>query len=518
MFINTADRSEQGSNGLTKCAIMIHVQFYPDKFQLIRLTPYKLRTALLGFVLIPVIILIGAGGGYSLYNLEQQVEARMQEDIELVARAIRLPLSHALERDRAGSIQQALNSAFDIDRVYGVYVYDNNGDQIASSGTTRAQVESEQAVRLVSDGDQRGEFGQAGNERIFSYFVPLTDTGGRINGLLQVTRRGSDFSDYIAGIRNHAILALAGVGVLLIIVVLIGHYRAVGRYLRNIEQSMVKVGFGDNEHRIPAEGPTEIQVLSKGINAMLDRIDRSRNEIEQRQTREIELRLRLQQSEKLAAIGQLAAGIAHELGTPLSTVDGKAQQMLRQQISDQRILHGLETIRAETTRMEQIIRQLLDFGRNNPLNLSEINCAELIHNVTDKLELHAYPNQPDIQIIAPDKPVIIRADRMRIEQAISNLLRNAVHACKNQISISWSTTGGQAIICVEDDGPGITKTQRSCLFDPFYTTKTIGEGTGLGLSVAHAAVADHDGYIEVDRSDNLHGACFRIVINCEQKS
>jgi len=512
-----AKQIQTGSNCPTTCANMIHVQLYPNKSRVIRLTPYKLRTALLGFVLIPVIILIAAGGGYSLYNLEQEVEARMQKDIELVARAIRLPLSHALERDRAGSIQQALNSAFDIDRVYGVYVYDNNGDQIASSGTTRAQVESEQAVRLVSNGE-RGEFGRAGNERIFSYFVPLTDTGGRINGLLQVTRRGSDFSDYIAGVRNHTMLAFAGVGILLIIVVLIGHYRAVGKYLGNIEQSMVKVGFGENEHRIPAKGPAEIQVLSNGINAMLDRIDRSRNEIKQRQTREIELRLRLQQTEKLAAIGQLAAGIAHELGTPLSTVDGKAQQLLRQQISDQRILDGLETIRAEAARMEQIIRQLLDFGRNNPLNLSKIDCAELVHNAIDKLDIHTYANQADIQVIAPDKPVIIRADRIRMEQAVSNLLRNAVHACKSRIRISWSTAGTQVTITVEDDGPGIDETQRSQLFDPFYTTKIIGEGTGLGLSVAHAAVADHNGYIEVDRSDDLHGACFRIVINSGQNS
>jgi signal transduction histidine kinase len=476
-------------------------------------SPYKLRTALLGFVLIPVIVLIGASGAYSLYSLEQEVQARMQKDIELVARAIRLPLSHALERDRAGSIQQALDSAFDIDRVYGVYVYDGNGEQIASSGTTRAQVETAEAARLASVGDERGEFGRAGSESIFSYFVPLTDTGGRINGLLQVTRRGSDFSDYIAGVRNQTLIALTAIGLLMIAVVLAGHYGAVGRHLNKIEQGMVKIGFGEDEHRVPEEGPAEMQILGKGINAMLDRVAHSRKEIEHRQAREIELRLRLQQSEKLAAIGQLASGIAHELGTPLSTVDGKAQQMLRKMVGGGPLRRNLEQIRTETARMEQIIRQLLDFGRNNPLKLVDVDCTNLIRTAVDKIEQESARRDIEIQTSTPPQPLIFKADKMRIDQAVTNLLRNAVHACNRQIRISCTTGDDKLIICVEDDGPGIDEAQRPYLFDPFYTTKTIGEGTGLGLSVTHAAVADHNGYIEVDHSRDLRGACFRIVLD-----
>jgi len=499
---------------------MIHVQYSSVHPATSQLSSYTLRTALLVFVLGPVILLFGGGGLYSLYSLEQEVEARMQKDIELVARAIRLPLSHALERDRTGSVQQALDSALEIDRVYGVYVYDNTGEQIAGSGAARARVQTEQAVKLVSDGNRRGEFGQAGDEKIFSYFVPLTDSGGRINGLLQVTRRGSDFSDYLGRVRNQTLIILAGISIFLIVFVLVGHYGAIGRYLRNVEQGMVKIGFGEDHHRVPVEGPAEIRVLSKGINAMLDRIQRSRSEIEQRQAREIELRSRLQQSEKLATIGQLASGIAHELGTPLSTVDGKAQQMLRHTDTSTQFQQGLKQIRTETARMEQIIRQLLDFGRNNPLELTDVDCAALIDSAITGLEQQSGTRKIDIQISAPREPVTLRADRIRIEQAVSNLLGNAIQACHNQVRVSWSASGKgkEVTIRIEDDGPGIDENQRPYLFDPFFTTKNIGEGTGLGLSVAHAAVADHNGYIEVDRSKDLQGACFRIVIKPEQGS
>lgn len=470
-----------------------------------------MRTALLGFILIPVILVITLGGSYSLQNLEQQVESRMQEDIELIARAIRLPLSHALERDRSGSIQQALDSAFEIDRVYGVYVYDESGKQIAGSGSARARVQTEEAAKLALAGDQRGEFGQAGNERVFSYFVPLTDTGGRISGLLQVTRRGSDFSNYLTRVRTLAIFTLAGIGIFLTIVVLVGHFGAVGKYLRRIEESLTGIGASATLNRIKPEGPAEIRVLARGINRMLDRIEKSRGEIDRRRVRELELRSRLQQSEKLAAIGQLASGIAHELGTPLSTIDGKAQQLLRRSGDETYLQKPLTQIRHEASRMEQIIRQLLDFGRNNPLELVETDCASIIRSVVDKIREIGEKSDVDIKVVPPARRIDVRIDRVRIEQAVFNLLRNAVQACQHQVCIHWLKEEGNTLIRIEDDGPGIDVRHHPYLFDPFFTTKSIGEGTGMGLSVAHTAISDHGGHIEAGHSEALGGASFTIV-------
>lgn len=494
---------------------MAHVSFFraallPGSRLLQR---YTLKTALLLFVLVPFVLLMGFSGWYTLQKLEQQVETRMQEDIELVARAIRLPLSHALEVGRIGGIEQALASAFHIDRVYGVYVYDENGKQIASSGTRKAQVTSDRAAELASSGGRRTEFDQAGGEKIFSYFLPLTDSGGRINGLLQVTRRGSDFQHYINEVRMEVLVALGGTCLVLIPIVFFGHYRAVGRYLRDIDRSMMRIGAGESEHRVPEGGPAELRTLSRGINAMVDRMVHTQAQIERQRAREMELRLRLERSEKLAAIGRLASGVAHELGSPISTIDGKAQRILRRGDLNERMRESLDQIRAEVRRMEYIIHQLMDFGRRNPLQYQLIRSDTLAHSVRDQISAEIELRKITVTLHGPEPGPQIEVDAMRIEQALGNLLRNAVQAAASRVRLSWSRQDEHILFTVEDDGPGIDSEQQKHLFEPFYTTKPVGEGTGLGLAVVHAAVSDHRGTIEIDRSPDLGGARFHIVLD-----
>lgn len=483
---------------------------------------YTLRLALLAGVLIPVILVVAIAGSWALRLLEQQGNERMQEDIELIADAIRLPLSHALERDRIGSINQALNSAFSTDVVYGAYVYDENGQEIARSGRRAARVETDQAAMLAASGDLLGEFSQAGEEEIFSYFVPLTDAGGRINGLLQLTRRGSDFSDYIAMVRQTALIALAGLCLLLSLIVLVGHHHALGGPLKRMLDGMKKIRGSDSQRRLHDEGPAEIQNLAAGINKMLDRIDASQEELVEQRQHEMALRLRLEQSEKLATIGRLAAGVAHELGSPLSTLDGKAQQALRDlepeaTDAESRTRRNLQQIRTEAARMEKIIQQLLDYGRDNPLQRVQLDCERQVQQALDKLTPE---RQAKSVVVSLDGPALrISVDPLRFDQALSNLVANAIQACHKHIRITWQagTVNNRQVIeiRVEDDGNGIDVNDEAKLFDPFFTTKAVGQGTGLGLAVAHAAIKDHGGSIRLDttnRQGRLGGACFVMTL------
>lgn len=478
---------------------------------------YTLRTALLLFVLVPFVVLMIAGGLYSLKQLETQVEARMKEDIELVARAVRLPLSDALERGRIGNIEQALASAFHIDQVYGVYVYDENGKQIASSGTRKAQVASDRAAQLASSGEIKSGYEEAGGEKIFSSFLPLTDAGGRINGLLQVTRRGSDFRHYLSQVRTQVLVVLGATAFVLTLVVLFGHYRAIGRYLRSMDMSMARIGAGESRLRVPEEGPAELITLSRAVNNMLDRIANSQAQIEHQRKRELDLRLRLEQSEKLAAIGRLASGVAHELGTPLSTIDGKAQRLLRHKDLDESIRSAIDQMRHEVRRMEHIIHQLMDYGRRNPLQRRTARSDVIAQSVYEQLR----SSQDEVTVnvaLKGDRPgPAVPVDVMRLEQALGNLLRNAVQAAENRVLLHWYQEEHQLVFSVEDDGPGISSEQHKQLFEPFYTTKPVGEGTGLGLAVVHAAVNDHGGDIVVDNSPELGGARFRIYLQLQEE-
>ncbi|HSX85769.1 MAG TPA: HAMP domain-containing protein, partial [Cellvibrio sp.] len=283
-----------------------------------RIAFYNIRAALLVFVLLPFLITIVATGWYGLYRLEASAKAAMEEEIELLARAIRLPLSHALQHGHSGTLQRSVTSIFDIDKVYAVYVYDKDGRRISTSGSSKARVQDREAVDLANKGDEQGEFDKVGGEEVFSYFLPLTDSGENSIGLLQVTRRGSDFSRRVDEFRANAIAMLVLSTLLVTGLIWVGYQRAVGRHIHRMREDMELIAAGDLQHRVAVDGPSEIRFLAQGFNQMLDSIVASEQELRERREREYELQSRLQQTEKLAAIGRFAAGVAHELGTPLS--------------------------------------------------------------------------------------------------------------------------------------------------------------------------------------------------------
>ncbi len=468
----------------------------------------SLRIALMAFVVFPQAIALFVFGSTALHVLEDHVEQRMQKDLELVARAIQLPVSHALERDRMGSVVQALESAFSIGRVYSAYVYDNSGQEIAVAGVRDPEPHSGRLTRFAAQGEQRGEYGEVAGKEVYSFFVPLNDSGGRINGLLQLTRRQSDFRTDISQTRRQGFLWLLGSVVAISSLVLFGHHRALGAHVNRLCHSMALVGSGDRKYRLQPSGPKELASLGRELNNMLDNMDRAQREIEDRRAAQRDLETRLRRSEKLAAIGQVAAGVAHELGTPLSVIDGRAQRALRES-DTQSAAKAWQAVRVETDRMGQIIRQLLDFSHRGSLHCRKVLPAQLVRSAVLALEFEAEAGCVQVDVDAPDDAKAVMVDPVRIEQALVNLLRNALQAAPGghvRISCQTPEQGGVTFM-VEDDGPGVDKGNAQQVFEPFFTTKPPSKGTGLGLSLVQSIVEEHGGDIEVQRSE-LGGALF----------
>lgn len=471
---------------------------------------YNIRTALLAFVLTPFLLIMVISAGFSLQQLEQAAEKGMEEDIELIARSIRRPLSYALENGHEETLRRTVTSAGDIGRVYGVYVYDREGQRITAQGPSNVQVQDIEAADLASQGSEQGAFEEIGGEAVFSYFMPLTDSGGRINGLLQVTRRGSDFVRQIREFRARAVGVLSGSALLVLLLVWIGYQRAIGRHIQAMGQSMAQVAGGNRDHRLEALGPTELRFLAEGINRMLDSIVASEREISARREKEYELKNQLHQNEKLAAIGRFAAGVAHELGTPLSVADGKAQRALRRTSDEES--QPLHDIRQQLQRMERIIRQLMDFARPVTPERKEVRLADLIQSSLQQVEGERERQDVHIETRGDTQCPALPADRLRLEQALINLLRNAVQATPGgQVRLTWNGSPDGVLLTVEDNGPGIDAKVRNQLLEPFVTTKPVGVGTGLGLAVVNAVVTEHQGQIDVGESE-LGGARFQLFL------
>ncbi len=467
-----------------------------------------LRWILVVYVVAPLALAMAVAGGLILHMWERNVEERMQSDLEMVARAIRLPLSHAMERQREGSIEQALQAALTTDSVYSAYAFDMEGERIAAVGGPSIDdgqdtTEADRVSELAAEGERAGEFGEIGERRVYSYFVPLSDSRDRASGLLQLTRREQDFRDDRDRARRVGLIGFSIATLVMALLVLVGQYGAMERHFRNLIDGMRRVAGGDADHRLAPAGPQEIASISASFNEMLDSIQAAEREIERNRRTRVAMEQRLRMQEKLAAVGQLAAGVAHELGTPLGTVSVAAQRGLRGVSPDSPQAATLEKIRCEVQRMEVIIRQLLDFSHSRHLQIRTVRPEKLAASAVSAVRDEAGRHKAHLEITGPADPPTIAADPIALEQVLVNLLRNAVQSAPGvHVRLGWKAGSDGFTYTVEDDGPGIPDDIRQRLFEPFFTTKNVGSGTGLGLAVVHGIIDDHGGHVRIHEGES----------------
>ena len=231
-------------------------------------------------------------------------------------------------------------------------------------------------------------------------------------------------------------------------------------------------------------------------------------------TDEVRLRDQLVHSERLSAIGELVAGVAHEINNPLQTIIGSVELMIEERPSPL-VLRDLETVRREGMRAGQIVRNLLSFVRRSAPDRAPSDLNEIVATTVKVREFHLQQNNIAIAATLHRSPLQVLANREEIQQIVLNLLLNAEQAIQlsgrgSTIVVRTYTSGRQHMVEVADDGPGVRADVRGRIFEPFFTTKEVGEGTGLGLSISHGIAAAHGGALEL--CDAEIGACFRLVL------
>jgi two-component system NtrC family sensor kinase len=254
--------------------------------------------------------------------------------------------------------------------------------------------------------------------------------------------------------------------------------------------------------RIPIEVSTSL-MLDNGVPVGFQGI-----------ARDIGDRKRLQQqlirSEKLAALGQLVSGVAHELNNPLTSIIGFTQLMLSRQMLDARSRQHLEIVSNEAERSRRIVRNLLSFARPEMPKREEVDVNNLL---VSTLELRSYEMRVNNISLSHDLGQVpkVMADGNQLQQVFLNIIINAEQAILGRrqsgtITVrTWCKKAGHrqwAAITVADDGPGISPDHLDKVFDPFFTTKEVGKGTGLGLSISYGIIEEHSGKI---RASNMPG-------------
>ncbi|WP_338549418.1 sensor histidine kinase [Roseovarius phycicola] len=205
------------------------------------------------------------------------------------------------------------------------------------------------------------------------------------------------------------------------------------------------------------------------------------------------------QAEKLSALGEMLAGIAHELNNPLSIIAGNAE-ILHEELENSPQERRIDKLSQAAQRCIRIVRSFLSLAREEPLDLKSVQISDLVANAVDAVKPDADKAKVSLNVKNTEPCQSILADDVQLTQVIINLLTNGVHAIQDSgvgssVSIDWTCSGSELIIRVADNGPGISNDIKGRIFDPLFTTKQVGKGTGVGLAYCHRIVTAHNGKI-----------------------
>ncbi len=359
-------------------------------------------------------------------------------------------------------------------------------------------------------------------------YVPLR-IDGNDSGAIEVADTTPEDDAHFRHSLIASIVSLLGVTGLCAGVIYWNGVRMVARPLTQLMNQVDRIGHGDLNAQPLPHSNDELGTLAGAINQMRERLIQQRQTIREETKVRVQTQQQLRHADRLGTVGTLAAGLAHELGTPLNVVAGRAGLIAGERLSAQEVTRSAQTIKAEAERMTGTIRQLLDFARQSTPQAVPLGLSELVDKTCDFIRPLAEKSKVEIHLSSSGEPFTIVADEAQIQQVITNLLTNAIQAMpgggrievgiRRELDAPPGDTppaeGGFVCVSIRDTGPGMTAAELEPIFEPFYTTKEIGKGTGLGLSIAYGIVREHQGWIDAESQPDV-GTLFRVFLPAAQ--
>jgi len=489
---------------------------------------------------------VSAASGYAALKVRRaNLEADLDREAHEIASALQIGLEPVDPATAADTLLGRVRAGRRLDEFFQLEVLQIGNDRRTDDDAWLLLMNGAD----IQDAPVGRVFDSATGKRSYAMAVPLFDAAG----LELPPRHPARHPAAILGMRRDAsyieaeVLASGRRILPLFLVVVIGVALGVRfavsqivlRPLRRLLEGIDAVGKGDLSRVILAERDDEIGELAGRFNAMTGSLREAREEMQRAATARLGLEARLRQSEKLATIGQMAAEIAHEVGTPLNVIGGRARALgkkaeraaeassLSRSIDPADVVKNAGIIGDEVSRITKIIRQVLDFSRPRGPTVTRVHLGSVVAEALEFLREPMQRQRIQVDVRTMPAPPEVPGDPDQIQQVCLNLITNAIHAMPDGGTLRVSTEcvvrrkGGldlaapaeYAVLVIADSGPGIPPANREKIFEPFFTTKDQGQGTGLGLAVSHGIVKDHDGWIEVD-SPAAGGAEFRVFLPC----
>ena len=348
-------------------------------------------------------------------------------------------------------------------------------------------------------------------------YIPVTVPEPR-EGAIEIAQSLAEMDRYTReSLRNEMIGAASAVGVAAALALLLG-FVFIGRPVSRLAAKARRVSTGDLSGPLELAQRDELGELAAEINLMCERLADERGAREKATEQ-------LRHADRLTTVGKLASGLAHELGTPLNVVSGRARLIRDREVEGADVADSARIISEQSERMTALIRQLLDFGRPRALQKAPVNVTALAARVTELVATIARKANVVVEPPPHDDALRVEADDGQLHQVVTNLVVNAIQAMPQGGTVVIGArvidrvpppyVGGETqswmALEVRDTGVGMDESTRQRIFEPFFTTKPVGEGTGLGLSVTWGIVREHGGWVDV-QSELGKGSTFIVYL------
>jgi signal transduction histidine kinase len=467
-----------------------------------------LRLRVILILTLPAVLAVGAHGFLRIRQEEADLVRENRENLELMARAVQLAVENALRDRQLADVRRLLIDMVErqelIDRIR---LFDRNvKPTIVSNPLTFADTIPAGNLAEVMRTGRPEAYYQRGQPSVLYYLAPVRGRNGGIEGSMEIVRLASAVDRRRSAAVVDVIVRLTILLLVIVVTTMIVMQRQVLRPLARLAQAIEHLGRGPSTAALTVTRHDELGRVAESFNAMAARLDDAQRSLLEESERAVGLERELRRAATLAVAGRLASALAHEVGTPLNIVSGRAEVVLKSLSDGHPQRKDLKIIIAQIDRISRIIASVLDTVRMHNLELRPTAVAEVVDELLPLL--HHTARQKGVELTAePDADVpLVRADSGQLQQVLINLVLNAVEATppdgrvviKIERAKRESRTGVSVV--VSDTGSGIAPEHLPRLFEPFFSTKPRGHGTGLGLPICRDIVQAHGGDISIETS------------------
>lgn len=449
---------------------------------------------------------------------------KMKVEVRSIGQTLRVPLEKISIPKEMEYVQELIDAVEEYERTLGVVVYHGGRDLVFRSRSIGDAFDPyvEKIKKAMEENLSQESFEVYHKTPVFSYAFPLKDRRGRSIGGVCVLQHTSFMEEEIRKAKWSILLTLLILvgGIMALILVMTKHW--ISKPISRLMQGIQELGKGNLDFQIDLQGKDEPSQLAQAFNQMASDLRKAQEKIIREANTRLGLEESLRRSEKLAIIGQLASGLAHEIGTPLNIISGRAELTMKKVKGQKEAEKNLEIISLQSEKISKIIRQLLGFVRKKPPEKRRLNLSALLETTLEFLDPQI--QRQKIQLSKEVKSPLpwVMGDPDQLQQVFSNLIVNAIQSMPEggelRISVGVEETSKKGledepwdylIVHIEDTGVGMDQETLENIFNPFFTTKDTG--TGLGLMVSQGILQDHEGWIEAE-SEKGKGSSFKVYL------